>query len=422
VLTRAAPGNEAATIGNLSGAGSTAHTVFRVTPKNGGAPASHTVYATWGFNKIKGHYQQAQVAATTPPGDDPFAGFLNTFATSLTTNPALQEALAQTKSDFAAKFNISSSSQFLQMAMVGLLDILQDLLIGSLAITEAFMEGLLVLGEGLVTLLFDPDTGFLTRPLDIPILSDLYQLLFKSQLSLFDLMVLVAAIPVTFLYRIIEGAWFSEQAAQPTASTGAALTPLARAMGLMNGSLYFGRLVFMPIADAASIAGSPNLILFKILTGIGVGVQVSAMLTGTGTPSSNPAGWVIYMVGWGLVFAPFLGPALAPATASFLALTRIGAYVFQKADPSIDSSWIVFGGDLMGVFPPFGQPVKYLAQTFPLTATTVMVAIDVIGNYGAAAVAIANTALNWDAAPTGEPPAPEPGGPARLYMPFVRGR
>jgi hypothetical protein len=98
----------------------------------------------------------------------------------------------------------------------------------------------------------------------------------------------------------------------------------------------------------------------------------------------------------------------------------MGAYVFQKADPSVNITWVAFGGDLMGILPPFAQPVKYLANTFPITARAVMIAIDVIGNYGAAAVAIANTALNWDTAPTAEPPAPEPQGPARLFIPFVR--
>jgi hypothetical protein len=191
-------------------------------------------------------------------------------------------------------------------------------------------------------------------------------------------------------------------------------------MGLMNGSLYFGRLCLTPIADAAAFAGSPNLVLGKILIGISAGLQVTATLTGSGTPASNPAGWVIYMVGWSLVFAPFFGPAIAPAMSSFLALARSGAYVFQKADPSIDSSWIAFGGDLMGILPPFAQPVKYLAQTLPITARVVMIAIDVIGNYGAAAVAIANTALNWDAAPTDETPVPEPPGPARLFIPLTR--
>jgi outer membrane protein assembly factor BamB len=415
----ATPANGSPAINSLNGAGSTAHTVFRVTPKNGGAPASHTVYATWGFNKAKNHFQKAQATATLAPGDDPFSGFLNSFTSSLSTNPALQQALTQTKSDFAATFNVSSSSQFLQMAIVDLLDIFQDLMIGSLAITNAFMNGLLKLGADLVTLLFDPDTGLLTQPLNIPILSDLYQLLFDSQLSFFDLMVLVASIPVTFLYRIIEGAWFSDQYSAPATSGPLALTPLARAMGLMNGSLYFGRLVFMPIADAISMGGSANPILFRILTGISVGLQVTATLTGSGTPASNPAGWVIYMVGCGLVFAPFLGSAIAPATSSFLALTRMGAYVFQKADPSVDISWVAFGGDLMGVLPPFAQPVKYLAQTLPITARVVMIAIDVIGNYGAAAVAIAETALNWDTAPTNDPPTPEPPGPARLFIPFV---
>ncbi|MFN8464724.1 MAG: hypothetical protein U0X20_04200 [Caldilineaceae bacterium] len=418
--TKAAASAASPPISSFSGTGATAHTVFRVAPKDGGTPTSHTVYATWGFHKVKSHYQQASASApgAGSPGD-PIADFFASFAASLASNATLQQAFSQTKSDFAATFKVQSTDQFLKMAIVDLLDILQDLLIGSIAVAKAFLDGLLALAADMVAFLFDPTTGLLTRPLGIPVLSDLYRLLFGSELTFLDLIILVAAIPVTFLYRIIEGAWPSQQV---SSGAQAALTPLARVMGLMNGALYFGRLVFMPIADAASIAGSPNLILFKILTGIGVGLQISAILTGSGTPLSNPAGWTVFLAGFGLVFAPFFGPVVAPALSSILALARLGAYIAQKADPAIDSSWLAFSGDVMGVLPPFAQPVKYLAETFPLTATVVMVGIDVIGNYAAAAAAIANTALNWGAVPTDLPQREEPPTlPGRIFMPFAAG-
>jgi hypothetical protein len=292
-----------------------------------------------------------------------------------------------------------------------LLDLLQDLLISSLAVTEAFLDGLLSLGAALSSFLFDPSTGFLTQPLDIPILSDLYEWLFGSQLTFFDLLVLVVSIPVTFLYRIIEGEWLSDQT---LSGAQADLTPLARAVGLINGSLFFGRTIFTPLADIASMNDAPNPVLFKIVTAITATFVLTSLLK---TPLLT-ADWIIVAVRMGFGFAPFLGPA-APAITSFLALARTGAYIFEKADPAINTPWLVFSASILGTLPPFAQPIKYLNNDFPELAVALMVSVDYYGNVGAAAATILNTGTQWGAEPTGEPPVPEPAAPARLFMPYA---
>ena len=243
-FTCSAPGAGASPpVSGFTGIGATAHTIFSVAPKAGGSAKSHAVAATWGFDKVRSHYKQA----TTPgcrcvrlglrPLGNPILDFVNSFANSLTTDPTLQQAYTATLNDFAASFAFKSSAEFLQMAVFDLLDVIQDLLISSLAIGKAFLEGFLALAGDLVTFLLDPQQGILVQPLDIPILSDLYKLLFGSQLTFLDLIVLVASIPVTFLYRIVEGQWLSEQVSGQAAgeSDGAArvtLTPIARAARL----------------------------------------------------------------------------------------------------------------------------------------------------------------------------------------------
>ena len=75
---------------------------------------------------------------------------------------------------------------------------------------NAFVDGMLGLIDDLVALLFDAQSGLLTRELDIPVLSWLYRALFGEPLTVLDVLMLVVAIPVTVIWRIVEGQWPSQ--------------------------------------------------------------------------------------------------------------------------------------------------------------------------------------------------------------------
>ena len=79
----------------------------------------------------------------------------------------------------------------------------------------------------------DPQPGFLTTTLRIPVLSWLYQLLFDQPLTIFNALTLVISIPVTIIWRIIDGQWPADTGL-PT--SGLQTTALA-------GELTFGALV-----------------------------------------------------------------------------------------------------------------------------------------------------------------------------------
>ena len=92
------------------------------------------------------------------------------------------------------------------------------LLDGALAVSNAFVDGLLETIADLIQTMFAPDrerqlrrpAAFSREPLDFPVLSWLYQLLFGEPLTILNALTLVIAIPVTILWRIIEGQWPSD--------------------------------------------------------------------------------------------------------------------------------------------------------------------------------------------------------------------
>jgi hypothetical protein len=196
-------------------------------------------------------------------------------------------------------------------------------------------------------------------------------------------------------------------------------TPIARAFGLLAGAFFFGKGIFAPIADAISVSGAPSPVLFKLLAGLSAGTQMVTLTI------KNDAAGVAWGVGAAYVFAAFFGP-LAPALTSFLALVRTGAYIVEKADPSIDVSWWAFSGDMLATIPPFAQPIKYLTKQFPVTATLLIASLDMVGNIAAAMAKISNAALTWDtlAPPTALPPSSEPvlDADARVYLPLLSGQ
>lgn len=410
-------------IGGLDGIGATPHTIFSVTPASGGSPKSHAVAATWGFDKVRSHYKQGATPDAAATADNPVLAFANSFAASLSGNGALQESYSATLRDFAAAFTFKSPAGFLQMALFSLLDVIQDLLISSLAVGAALLEGILGLAEDLVTFLLDPQQGILLQPLDIPILADLYKLLFGSELTFLDLVVLVTSIPVTFVYRIIEGQWLSEQIPGQTAgavqvpnAAQVGLTSLERAVGLFGTALFCGRAILMPINDTSGEPGAPNPILAFSLAAISAGFFGTTMITATGDSS-----FVLASTALALIIIPYIGPE-APGLAAVVALARIGTFILKMAaNPSADAL-LILSGNLLGSLPPLAQPLKYLNNATDDISLAILLALEIIGNFGAAAVDFVNTTANWDAEPTALLPVEEPlpSSSMRVHLPFVQ--
>lgn len=413
-------------INSVAAVHATAHTVFSAAPKTGGSPKSHAVTATWGFDKIRSHYKQATTGAAgvgpAAAAGNPILDFVSFFSSSLASDPTLQQAYKTTLNDFAATFAFKSSTQFLATALFDLLDIIQDLLVSSLAIGKAFFDGFLAAAGDMVSFLIDPQQGILVQPLNIPILSDLYQWLFGSELTFLDLILLAASIPVTFLYRIIEGKWLSEEITGEVIDHGVTaaqvtLTPLARALGLLNTAFFVGRAFLMPINDTTGEPGAPNPITYYSLAVISCGFFATTMLK-----AAKPSDIIFVATSLGLIITPYF-LAGAPAVAAFLALVRIGAFIYDMAasPPSIDTV-VVLVGNLLGSLPALAQPLKYLDSESEEISLAILLFIELGANLGAAFDDFAYTTANWDVVPTALPPSeePMPNWAPRLHLPFVQ--
>lgn len=417
------PGTSPA-VNTFTGIGATQHTIYTVAPKSGGQPSSHAVHATWGLHKVKDNYKQATVAGNGPGGDpgqgDPLSDFFATFVSSLTANGALQEDFAGAESDFAATFQVKSAGDFLNMAIVDLLDVLSGLLTGSLAITNALLTGMLARAQAMVSFLVDPNSGLLTQTLDIPIISDLFRLIVQDELTFFNLIVLVASIPISIVYRVIEGAWPADQIDLQAASTA---TVLARLFGLLEVVCYAANAIFAPMADMFITADETPPVLSYILIGLSIGATIPATY---GITDESEAVYLAVQITQTLVGALGDGElfkAYAPGILMVCAIVAIAAAIAEKVKN--DVTWAGFSGDFLGEIPTFARPIQYLAQEFPFTTTVLLGSIDMLVNAATALADFISLLQVWDAVPpTALPSGEEPAGDAagRSYLPFVQGR
>ena len=91
-------------------------------------------------------------------------------------------------------------------------------MLGLVAVGGAFMAALLDIVEQTIDIFM----GLLNAELNIPFLSWLYRLLFGEPLTMLNAITLIAAIPVTMIYRVSQGSYpFAKLATQSTQSAGA---------------------------------------------------------------------------------------------------------------------------------------------------------------------------------------------------------
>lgn len=226
--------------------GSTPHTALTVNASAGGT-SNQSVQGMWATQKLKsgmaGNAGTSSLAAVQTLGDtDPFTTFLDGFVASLTGNGTLAAVFNQFKSDATKLLSPKSAKQFLATLMSTLLDIIEAVLVGALALGQALVDGLLDALPSVLDALFGPQ-GLLTAQLNIPVLSWLYDKLFGEPLTFTNVVFLVTAIPVTLIYRIGYGMWPSSDPSQMNATGAQApafnFKALARVIGFFGGIAAF---------------------------------------------------------------------------------------------------------------------------------------------------------------------------------------
>ena len=226
-------------------------------------------------------------------------------------------------------------------------------------------------------LMFDPSTGVLTTALDIPVLSWLYQLLFGEPLTILNAVLLVIAIPVTILWRIIEGEWPSDSinavAARPTAlGQGLAPAGIQKMLGVTSALFSLANGFMSGITDLIPNAPADTPLVYIIAR---VELVLSVLSSLAGAPiwtedapgSADWAGWAVGL-SLGLLNIQSSIPALSAASDSTLgpslesALSLIDAIItgcqFHDSPPPNGIGDAALGLDIASLLPGFINPVK----------------------------------------------------------------
>lgn len=343
-------------ISGLNGMGATAHSLFTVAPNDRSKPQkSYTVACAWGAHKLRDNAAQATFkpssqamhpASADATTDNPFAGFVNGFADTLKNDSALSQAFEQTKIDIQKTFKVNSLSQFASMAVADVLDLASDLLIGVMAVIEAFMTGVLDAADDMIAFFFDPNSGLLTRKINIPVLSSLYKVLTGDDLSILDVFIFVAAIPVTVLYRVIEGDYPSQdtQGGAAFAIQRALLSTNAKVMTIMSVIWNFLLTVVAPFTDAGNTFGG---LTGGLATVIGVITAVPFLLLSlVQTPSfviDDPkyTDWILWGLSLGGVVAGMV-PSIGNWLVTEIGLGQLFATVGIAVDKGTHQDWLAF--------------------------------------------------------------------------------
>jgi hypothetical protein len=408
-------------VSGLDGAGSTPTTVFTVGPhdNNSAPPSSHSVACTWAMRKVQNGQQDAtgtppSGATAAPSLPQALGDFINTFAQRLGDDGDLHAALASAKAKLNSLLSAKSLKEFIERGLAALIAVVALLVDGVLAVADAFIEGLLTIFADLLTFLFDPNTGLLTRPIHIPVLTALYRAWFQADLTLLDLVMLVAAIPVTIVYRVVSGHYPSGDLQPSGQLRGVNRVALRNAFGILGGIVTIIAGIFNGIADEYTAMQESGFYEFKGSLSKFVGIVAmcaAVILQGATEPqvtamAPGPYDWAI----WGVAFAPVAvgllamavgakfeqaGEVLDGVTTIVLSLCSIAIVILasiefmDKKSPGTDDK-LAFASLILVTAPGMINWLKYSPAIGLIVG-----GLDFYGSVGSAACQFTVTARNW---------------------------
>lgn len=370
-------------LNDMKGMGATPHTVFTVGP-SGGQASSHATQCAWPMQKLKTGLPSAtnvsSMAARPRRGEgdgDPVSDFFTSFMARITGDGDLSATFNQLKSDFNNLFHARSANEFFSTLLTTLIDGIETLLVGALAVSNAFIDGMLAVIEDLS----DTVMGLLTAEIQIPVLTDLWQSLTDGEtLTFLNLITLVGAIPATIIYKVVTGRFPSQDFPSVTGSTTGGgngtrvgASPLAALLlGVLNGLATMVAGVVNGVSDALGSEASP--ILGRVALGLGA---ISAAFTFPLIGSASPSGydWGVYGVSlailywgcWALILPDSGGPEFASLygvlNEALLAITITAFVKDGQFDPTSDAA---FAGGIIGAVGGIINPIKLAPEPIPL--------------------------------------------------------
>jgi hypothetical protein len=324
---------------------------------------------------------------------------LSAFFNDITGNGTLSSQWAQVKSGAQSMTDTSSAAGFIQQGLGELLRIIALLVDGVLAVGNGLVSALFSVIDDLIQLMFgtttgsSPQPGLLTSTLEIPVLTWLYNTLFGQPLTILNALTLVISIPVTLIWRIVEGQWPADSGfATPArgARIGAEPVDTQRFLAYVNliVSIILG--VVNAVGDAAGSESAP-LIFGKAALLLSVG---SAAITTPNISSDSPGelAWAAWGVGLSQGLLNVLSSIDFGEAGNALNLGGLGAgllsalsmaqllvqglqwdptYGVVPTNPLADAA---LGIDMVTALPGVINPIKMVGEIPPL----VVAALDVI--------------------------------------------
>ena len=290
-----------------------------------------------------------------------------------------------------------------------MLELVNKLIDGMIAGVDYFAEMLGALGE-----------------LQIPILSTLWKALTGNSLTFLDVIAFVIAIPVTLVYRIVEGSYPGDQLTRAIGSTASAVWN--RVEGIASAVVGVLSGIFTAITDAQGISSNwadSKPVVLTTLIGIVLAIGQSFVLILGDV--LQPDVFVIASSILALLLAvlnaiPLVPPEVTSALGTCFSPALLWCYYEEfKPQQTLETAKLSFAANVVGTFATIINPIKFA----PAEAIVPYVApiADVACAVAAAGLTIGATVKGWDPGdvPTALPEAeePMPTGAHRVYMPAI---
>jgi hypothetical protein len=368
-------------ITDLKGQGATEHTAYTVQPSDGKPATSHSVQCSWAMKKLHNNYKQGSDNSSSVeevqdmPQD--LEDFVTSFTNSLMGNGNLGQSYNKLKSDFSNLFHPSSITDFLTQAVKTLVDTLKLLLEGALAVSQAFIIGVLTVISDMMSQV----KAILNNELDIPVLSWLYETLFDEKLTFLNVVTLIAAIPVTIIYKVAYGRYPSQDWQQNPSSTElenrlSVSAAVGKIMGLFGAILSIASGGVSAISDG--LGDEAPSIVAKIALGLGICIAGVSLPLVALDHKPDAIEWATWGVGVGIQGLNLLGlPNLkkqSPAkkildkASSFIlcgcSLTLLGLYIAQLVEETHHKFGTDFaiGVSIASAVPGILNPIKIAGE------------------------------------------------------------
>lgn len=380
---------------DLQGSGSTAHTALTVTSKATGQRSSQSAPGMWANQKLKNNYRSASVDSSGfrdvsgDPISDAVSAFFTDFVASITNNGPLEAQWAQVSQGLKNLANAHSAGAFISQGLAELLRAIAGLLDGIIAVGKALVEGLMGMLVKVVDALFNPNTGLLTRTLNIPVLSWLYQKIFGEPLTILNVITLVAAIPVTLLYRVATGQWPAQAASEGAQAVGAN-AGIVKIVGLFGGLISIVSGIINAISDAEGTDSPPQPVPALATASSTLGFLIGIPVITNSNPGS--AEWAEWGTSGGVAAVSILSlpnPKNNPNLSNFATYYSSGQtallgaaqlalfiYSFVKANKSDVASDIEFGLNMAGALDNLINPLKLLGAVTDGAGPVIVACVD----------------------------------------------